>query len=155
MSEAAVENINAAEILGAEGAEEKVEKVKAALEADPEMSLLLKAAETVEDVYEIVKRFSKATFEEVKGIFEQTVDYYKQTKAALSDEMLDYVVGGSFSSWWNRWKAAIVGGVVFVACVAAGTLIGAAVGGYTGAIAGAAIGLVVGIVAGSAAAKYV
>lgn len=155
MSEIAVKNINAVEILEAEGAEEKVEQVKAALEADPEVSLLLKAAETVEDVYEIVKRFSKATLEEVKGIFRQTVDYYKQTKAALDDEVLDNVVGGSFSSWWNKWKSVVVGGVVFVACVAAGVAIGAAVGGYTGAVAGAAVGIVVGAIAGSAAAKYI
>ncbi len=154
MSEA-IENINVVEILEAEGAEEKVEQVKAALEADPEVSVLLKAAETAEDVYEIVKKFSKATFEQVKEIFQKTVDYYKETKAALDDEVLDNVVGGSFSSWWNRWKSAIVGCVVFVACVGAGVLIGAACGGYTGAIAGAAIGIVAGVVAGSAVAKYI
>ncbi len=155
MSEAAVESIQVVDILKSDGAEEKVEKVKAALEADPEVSLLLKTVETAEDVFEIVKRYSKATLEQVKEIFQKTVDYYKETKAVVSDEVLDNVVGGSFSSWWNEWKGAIVGGVVFVACVAAGIGIGAACGGYTGAVIGAIVGMATGIVAGSAAAKYI
>ncbi len=152
MSEVAVENINVADILGVEGATEKVEQVKAALEADPEVSLLVKAAETVEDVYEIVKRYSKATLEQVKVLFEKTVDYFKETKAILADEVLDNVVGGwSLSSWWNKNKAFIVGGVVLVACVAVGTVVGAVTGGVAGAMVGFGIGVVVGSAAGSAA----
>ncbi len=152
MSEVAVENINVADILGAEGATEKVEQVKAALEADPEVSLLVKAAETVEDVYEIVKRYSKATLEQVKVLFEKTVDYFKETKAILVDEVLDNVVGGwSFSNWWNKNKAFIVGAAVLVACVAVGTVVGAVTGGVAGAMVGFGIGVVVGSAAGSAA----
>ncbi len=152
MSEVAVENINVADILGVEGATEKVEQVKAALEADLEVSLLVKAAETVEDVYEIVKRYSKATLEQVKVLFEKTVDYFKETKAILADEVLDNVVGGwSLSSWWNKNKAFIVGGVVLVACVAVGTVVGAVTGGVAGAMVGFGIGVVVGSAAGSAA----
>ncbi len=151
MSEVAVENINVADILGAEGATEQVEQVKAALEADPEVSLLVKAAETVEDVYEIVKRYSKATLEQVKVLFEKTVDYFKETKSVLADEVLDNVVGGwSFSNWWNKNKAFVLGGVVFVACVAAGAVVGACLGGAAGALGGAAIGVVVGSALGTA-----
>ncbi len=151
MSEVAVENINVADILGVEGATEKVEQVKAALEADLEVSLLVKAAETVEDVYEIVKRYSKATLEQVKVLFEKTVDYFKETKSVLADEVLDNVVGGwSFSNWWNKNKAFVLGGVVFVACVAAGAVVGACLGGAAGALGGAAIGVVVGSALGTA-----
>ncbi len=145
MSEIAVENINVADILGAEGAVESVEQVKAAIESDAEVSALVKAAQSVEDVFEIVKKYAKATFEQVKVLFEKTVDYFKETKAALSDEVLDNVVGGwSLSTWWNENKANIIGTTIFLTCVAAGAVIGGCLGGFGGACAGAAVGVFVG-----------
>ncbi len=152
MSAVAVEDIHVAEILGAEGAAERVEKVKAAIAADPEASALASAAETAEDVYEIIKKFCKATLEQVKEIFRQTVDFYKQAKAELSDEVLDNVVGGwSLSSWWKKNKADIIGGTILGACFIGGIIIGACTGGLGGAVVGAAAGLVVGAALGGAA----
>lgn len=147
-----IEKIDVAGILSSEGVDKKVEQVKDILESVPEVNVLMKAAETVEDVYEIVKKFSKATFEQVKEIFEQAVDYYKQSKAVLTDEILDNVVGGwSFSSWWNKNKADIIGGAIFATCVIGGVIIGACTGGLGGAVVGAAAGLVIGAAAGGAA----
>lgn len=147
-----IEKIDVAGILSSEGVDKKVEQVKDILESVPEVNVLMKAAETVEDVYEIVKKFSKATFEQVKEIFEQAVDYYKQFKAVLTDEILDNVVGGwSFSSWWNKNKADIIGGAIFATCVIGGVIIGACTGGLGGAVVGAAAGLVIGAAAGGAA----
>lgn len=151
MSEA-VEKLNVAEILGAEGAAERVEKIKAAIAADPEASALAKAAETAEDVYEIIKKFCKATLAQVKEVFRQTVDFYKQAKAELSDEVLDNVVGGwSFSSWWNNNKSDIIGGTIFAVCLLGGIVIGACTGGLGGAVVGAAVGFTVGAILGGAA----
>ncbi len=152
MGEVAVENINVAEILNAEGAAERVEQVKAALAADPKASLLMKTAETAEDVYEIIKGFAKATLEQVKVIFQKTVDYYKQAKVELSDELLDNVVGGwSFSSWWNQNKSDIIGGAIFATCLIGGVIIGACTGGLGGAVIGAAAGFAIGATLGGVA----
>jgi hypothetical protein len=149
MSEIAVENIDVAKVLGSEKGAESLEKVKAALEADPEVSVLMKAADTVEDVYEIVKRFSTATFEQVKVLFKKTVDYFKESKAVLSDEMLDNVSGGmNWSSFWNSAKNAIISGCIVLGCAAVGLVAGACVAGAFGAFVGAGVGTMVGAVAG-------
>ncbi len=156
MSEVAVENINVADILGNADAEARVATVKAALEADPEVSLLVKAAETVEDVYEIVKKFSTATLEQVKVLFRKTVDYYQEAKAVLSDEMLDNVVGGwSLARFWRENKALIIGGAVFVASVAVGAIAGFCTAGPLGAAAGALGGAAAGVALAAIAGKVV
>ncbi len=156
MSEIAVENINIAEIMSTEGAAENVEKVKAAFEADPEMGPMLRGAQTVEDVYEIIKKFSKATFAQVKVILEKTMDYFHSAKAKLSDEVLDHVAGGWFlTEWWNKNKGDCITLACVVACTVVGTVVGACVGGVGGAIAGAGAGCVVGTVVGLAAGAIV
>ncbi len=153
MSEVTVENVNVAEILGTADAMQRVEKVKEAITADPEVGALVKAAQSVEDVFAIVKKFAKVTLEEMKVLFQKTVDYFKETKAALSDDVLDYVSGGwSLSQWWKERKADIIGGVVFVACIVGGAVIGACTGGLGGAVLGACVGLLAGAVAGGVAA---
>ncbi len=140
-----------AKLIENEEAVKAAEKMQAALEADPEVSVLMKAAETVEDVYEIIKRFSKATLAQVKVLFDKTVDYFKESKAELSDETLDNVVGGwSLSSWWNKNKAAIVGWTVFGVCCAVGVIAGAATFGLGGAAVGLVMGGVVGGLGGAA-----
>ncbi len=154
-NEAAIENINVAEILGSEKAELAMQEVEQAINADPEASALMKAAQTVEDVYEIVKRYAKATLEQVKYIFNETVDYFKEAKAVLADEVLDNVVGGGFLSWWKENKAKVIFGVVAVACTVAGLAIGAATFGLGGAVVGLGVGAIVGLVGGMAAGKAV
>ncbi len=156
MSEVAVENVNVAEIFEKGNGLQCVEEVTATITADPEVGALVKAAQSIEDVYDIVKRFSKATLAQVKALFEKTVDYFKETKAALSDEVLDNVVGGwSLSAWWNKNKADIIGGTIFVACIVGGIIIGAATGGVGGAVVGAAAGFVVGATLGGVAGAVV
>ncbi len=151
MSEVAVEDINVAEIYTVPGADRCVEKIKALVEADPESSALMQTAETVEDVFAIVKKFAKVTLEQLKVLFDKTVDYLKETKAALSDEVLENVVGGGFSDWWNRNKRAVIGWSIFGACVIGGIIVGAC----TAGLAGAAVGLMGGAVAGGCIAAVV
>ncbi len=144
MSEVTAENINVADIFAVEGAERSAEKIESIITADPKMSALMQAAETVEDVYEIVKKFAKVTLEQLKVLFQKTVDYYQQTKAALADELLDNVVGGSFSSWWSEHKRAVIGWTIFGACVVGGIIAGAIAAGPIGAVAGAIGGVATG-----------
>ena len=149
MSEIAVENVDVAGLLASEGIQEKVEQVKELLKSVPEVDLLMKAAETVEDVYEIVKKFSTATFEQVKVIFQKTWDYYKESKALLTDEILDNVVGGfSFSKLWASCKDVVIGASVFVASIVVGAVAGACIAGPIGAVAGAVCGVGVGVFLG-------
>ncbi len=129
-----------------------VEKIEAALEQDTEGCALLDAAKSVEEVYDVVKRYLTMKFEAFKAIFEDALDYLKQDKAAIPDETLDCVVGGA--SWlntaWNWLKrkgTAIVIGAVAGAVI--GGIGGAALGGPIGFIPGTVVGAVVGAIVGA------
>ncbi len=119
----------------------------AAMEQDAAMMKVVEAAKTVEDMYEITKRFVKVAFEDFKKLFNQVAHYFSSDKTALADEMLDNVVGGwSFSSLFDNigQKLACIAG-----CVAG---VGAVIGGI--ALGGALIATAnpVGLAAGLAVA---
>ncbi len=149
MSELTVENINVAEMYTVPGADRSVEKIKNLIDADPEASALIETAETVEDVFAIVKKFAKVTLEQLKVIFEKTVDYFKESKAVLADELLDNVVGGGLFDWWKKNRRDIVGWACFGACVLGGIIIGACTGGIGGAVVGAIGGGLAGATVGA------
>lgn len=135
----------------------------AKLEADPVINGLMEAAETIEDMYEIAKRYVTMKLEDFRQLFEEAMDYYKGTKVELDDDTMEYVVGGSWKSFWNTFKkvaltavivagvgllcavtaGAAAAGVAAVAAVATGTAVGtaAATGAVTGAIGGAVAGV--------------
>ena len=140
-----VEKINVAALMATEDAQLAKEKFEALVHADPKANALLEAAESVEDVYHVIKRFIDVTLDQVKTAFHKTVDYFKGSRVALDDETLDNVVGGwSFSSWWNKYKDAVtmVTGVVLIASI--GVALGAVTFGVGGAIIGGIAGSVVG-----------
>lgn len=146
------QNVDVAKFMHVEGMQAEVDKVQVALEENPVTQKLMEAAQTVEDVFQIVKEFAKTTLEDFKLIWDKTLDYFKNEKAELSDEVMDSVVGGwSFSSFWNKFKKPIIAAGIVVACVAGGIAAGAWAG-PVGIAAGIAGGLVVG---GIAAACYV
>ncbi len=148
MAELTVENVNISKIMSVEGAAEKVDQFVAALDENPAVKKLLDAAQSVEDVYHIAKDYIQMKLEDFKILFEKTVAYFKNEKAALPDEVMEDVVGGwSFSEWWNKWKRPIVASSILVGCVVGGALIGGALGGGPGAVVGAFTGLIVGAVA--------
>ncbi len=138
-NELALEDINVAEILDQEAVKEASAKLKEAIEADPEANEMVQAAESVEDVYAVVKHFANVTLEQMKVIFHKVVDYFKGPKTELPDEVLDNVAGGwSFSSWWKENKVNVaVAGAIVGAC-----LLGIATGGLFLGAAGAAAGAV-------------
>lgn len=154
-----VEHVNVAEILGREDAQAEEKKFEAALAENPAAMKVFEAVKSVEDAYEIAKKFVQIKLEEFKVLFEKTVNYFKDTKTALDDETLDCVSGGwgfSFlSDFWNEHKFGIVFGSILVAGVVVGAIAGAATGGVFGAVIGACAGGVVGAFIGMATAERV
>ncbi len=141
-----VEKINVAALMATEDAQQAKAKFEALVHADPKANALLAAAESVEDVYQVIKRFIDVTLDQVKAAFHKTMDYFKGSKVELDDDTLDNVVGGwSLSSWWNKYKDAVtmVTGVVLIASM------GVALGAVTFGVGGAIIGGIAGTVAGS------
>ncbi len=150
-----VESVNVAEILDSEKAKATQKELLEAFEANPKARKELEAADTAEDVFNIVKKFAKVKWEEFKVLFRKTVDYFKNDKMELDDETLEYVAGGwSFSSIWDKCKKGIVMGTIIVACAAVGALWGFCFDGPIGAAAGAFVGVAVGIGAGLMAVEY-
>lgn len=146
------QNVDVAKFMHVEGMQAEVDKVQVALEENPVTQKLMEAAQTVEDVFQIVKEFAKTTLEDFKLIWDKTLDYFKNEKAELPDEVMDSVVGGwSFSSFWERFKRPIIAVGIVVAGAAGGAVAGSWAG-PVGVAVGAAVGLVVG---GVAAAAYI
>ncbi len=148
MSEAiTVENVNVAQIMSVEGTHEAVDKMVAIIEENPVTKKLMEAAETLEDMYAVTKEYMEMKFEDFKVLFNKTVDYFKESKTELPDEVMDNVVGGwSLGSFVNKWKRQIIATCILLEGVATGVLVGAAVGGPAGAVAGAFVGLIAGVV---------
>ena len=141
-----VENVSVEKAVNYEGAKEALDKIWEMVEANPVSMKLLEAAQTVEDMYEIAKEYVAIKFSDFKVLFDKTVDYFKEPKTALSDEVMDSVVGGwSISGFFNKWKKEIIATTIAVGCTVAGIAIGAVLGGWVGAAAGAVAGAAVGL----------
>ncbi len=137
------EEIDVAQVMAQDGAEEAAKKVEEIMSADPKVGALMEAAKTVEDAYEAVKTFLKVKWEEFKVVFQKTVDYFKEDKMALDDEVLNSVAGGSWGNFWEKCKKALAA-VTVVACIAGGAaIIGFDVAGPIGAAIGAVVGAAV------------
>ncbi len=135
-----VENVNVAEILEQEESKAKVQALLADFEGNPAALKVLEAVETAVDAYEIVKNFAKIKLEEFKVLFDKTVKYFKEDKAKLDDEALEQVSGGSFASWWQECKKAVICSTIVLGCLLGGAIAGACVGGLYGLVVGATIG---------------
>ncbi len=141
-----VENVDVAKVMSAKGAGEAVARLQEMMEENPAVKKLMDAAQTVEDMYEVAKAYIEVKLEDFKVLWNKTVDYFKESKAALPDEVMDSVVGGwSISGFFNKWKKEIIATTIAVGCMVGGIVIGAALGGWVGAAAGAVAGAAVGI----------
>ncbi len=147
------------EFLDMEKTKETMAQVQEVLEADAETASLIEKAESEADMWEVFKKYVSAPVAYFKELFQRVTDYFKADKAALSDEMLDNVVGGwSFSNFWNKYKKTIITAAVVVGATALlfsglGAPIGAAIGGAaagSGAAVGALVGWCVGAVGSGA-----
>ncbi len=117
-----------------------------AMEQNPVMMKLVEAAETVEDLYQITKKFVKVAFDDFKKVFVQVANYFSSDKTVLADEMLDGVVGGwSLSGWFKKAAnkiACVAGCVAGIGAFVGGIALGGAIavfGGPVGVVGGIAI----------------
>ena len=140
--EMTVENVKIADLMALEGAEEATKKIEEILAADEEVSALAGAAKSVEDAFAAVKKYIQLTLDEFKVVFQKAVDYFRDDKEVIGDEVLDCVSGGGFwSNLWDKVKKPLLAVTVFTCCVAGGALAGCAAG-LPGMIAGAVMGAV-------------
>ncbi len=134
-----------AEMMKDEKVQEGVENLKAKLAEDTAVKKLVEAAETVEDMYEIAKRYVQVKLEDFKRIYQEVKDYYSSAKAIIQDEVLDNVAGGRGWNFvgWNKLTC-ICGCIVGAAIAVVGVGIGATVailGGPIATVAGVALGV--------------
>lgn len=149
-----LDEIDVAKIMARDGAEEAAKKVEEIMAADPKVNALMEAAQTAEDAYQAVKTFLKVKWEDFKIVFQKTVDYFKEDKLALDDEVLNSVSGGGWSEFWNKIKKPLTAVAVVAFMAVCGAVIGFDVAGPIGAAVGAVVGTVAGIgVAGIAIAE--
>ena len=143
----------------------EIKNLQAYMEADTVANKLMEAAETVEDMYEVAKRYIQIKFEDFRQVFNEAMDYFKGSKVELDDEVMECVAGGfSWSKLWNTVKkvaiAAAVGVAVVGACVVTGGVAGAVLGATVGAIAGTGVaagattGLIGGMIGGGLLSTY-
>lgn len=122
--------------------EVQVQEMLQKLEKDPATSRIMEAAETVEEMYEAAKQYISVKLDEFKAMFDDVLGYYDK-KTKLSDEDMDFIVGGSWKSFWNKFKKVALAAVIVVgtiaACAATAGLAGAAIGAAGAAIAGTAV----------------
>ncbi len=112
-------SINVAAIMEDNQARVTISEIQAAMSKDAVVSKMMEAAQTVEDAYEVVKRYGSMKFEEFKVLCNDMMEYFRGPKVALNDDIMDAVVGGGFwGNLWNKYKNVVI-------CVGAGIAIGA------------------------------
>lgn len=140
------------DFLHAEDTKERALKVQEVLEKDPAVKAELDAASSVEDLYEVFKRYLVMKLEDFKKLCTRSTDSFRKEKMALSDETMDAVVGG-WSLWGfvEKYKTVIIATAIVVGCAVTAGALGAGLGAVVGVCA-AAEGI--GTVAGCATAGF-
>ncbi len=139
------ENVDIAKVMSADGAAEALAKVEELIDANPVSKKLLEAAQTMEDAYLVFKDYVEMKWKDFKIVFQKTVDYFREPKATLPDEMLDGVAGGGWSDFWNKYKHQIIRTSIIVGCIAGGIALGALTGGAAGAVVFGLTGAMIGV----------
>ena len=134
-----------------------IETVQSKMEGNAEVNALLEKASSLEDLFEVAKKYVTMKFEAFKAICHDAFAYFgKEDKVALSDETMEAVVGGGWlGNLWNKCKKAVVAvavGVVAAAVIggglAASIVTGGAALGVLGAVFSVGLGGVCGVYAG-------
>lgn len=108
-------------------------------------------ASSLEEFFNVCKKYINCTFEEFHKLYnrlsDQMSNIYEETfgPRELNDDELDIVVGGSWKSFWKKVGKIALGVVVAIGAVAACAV--------TAGAAGAAIGAIGAAVAGTAVAS--
>ena len=106
-------------------------------------------ASSLEEFFNVCKKYINCTFEEFHKLYnrlsDQMSNIYEETfgPRELNDDELDIVVGGSWKSFWKKVGKIALGVVAAIgavaACVVTGGLAGAAIGAIGAAVAGTAV----------------
>lgn len=106
-------------------------------------------ASSLEEFFNVCKKYINCTFEEFHKLYnrlsDQMSNIYEETfgPRELNDDELDIVVGGSWKSFWKKVGKITLGVVAAIgavaACVVTGGLAGAAIGAIGAAVAGTAV----------------
>ncbi len=86
------------EVLNRKENQELGGRLLATIQQDPVTEKLIAAANTVEDLYEAMKKYTKMTLADFKHFFKEVLEYLVGDKTALNDELLDNVVGVVFGT---------------------------------------------------------
>ncbi len=134
----ATANIDVAKIMSHEDNKNAVEQIRAAFESNPAVSQMLDAAQSVEDMYEAIKEYFSLKLEDFKVMYDKAVDFLKSPKAKLEDDVMECVIGGSWSSVWNGFKKTACAVAVVTAMSVLGGAAGVGIGMGVIALAGIA-----------------
>lgn len=106
-------------------------------------------ASSLEEFFNVCKKYINCTFEEFHKLYnrlsDQMSNIYEETfgPRELNDDELDIVIGGSWKSFWKKVGKIALGVVAAIgavaACVVTGGLAGAAIGAIGAAVAGTAV----------------
>lgn len=106
-------------------------------------------ASSLEEFFNVCKKYINCTFEEFHKLYnrlsDQMSNIYEETfgPRELNDDELDIVVGGSWKSFWKKVGKIALGVVAAIgavaACVVTDGLAGAAIGAIGAAVAGTAV----------------
>ena len=141
-------SINVAAIMEDTQSRATIDQIQEAMSRDTVVDKMIEAAQTVEDLYQVVMRYGSMKFEEFKALCSDVMDYFRGPKVALDDEIMDAVVGGGFwGNLWNKCKTVVaaVGAGIVVGALAAGLVLSAAPLALTAA---AVVGVVAGVAGG-------
>lgn len=119
------------------------------LSEDTSKEEALDNASSLEEFFNVCKKYINCTFEEFHKLYnrlsDQMSNIYEETfgPRELNDDELDIVVGGSWKSFWKKVGKIALGVVAAIgavaACVVTGGLAGAAIGAIGAAVAGTAV----------------
>ncbi len=106
-------SINVAAIMEDTQSRATIDQIQAAMSRDTIVDKMIEAAQTVEDAYEVVKRYVVIKFEDFKAVCNDMMEYFQGPKVALDDDIMEAVAGGGFwSNVWNVCKRPLMAAVV-------------------------------------------
>lgn len=132
MNNVAVANIDVAQMMSCEDNQNALEQMKAALDANPALSHMVYAAQSIEEMYESLKEYMSLKLEDFKVVFAKAFAYIVPPKTRLDDDTMDCVAGGGYLHDWKdlqvNIKKAVICAAILAGLLIVGTATGAAIG---------------------------
>ncbi len=112
-----MKNVNIAEIMEVQENKILADKLHKLLDRDVQAEKMVEKACNVEDLYEVVKRYTAMTWEDFKYALNAAIAYLAPPKLTLADTDMEYVIGGGFwgsiGNWFKEnWKPVVTAIVV-------------------------------------------